>query len=123
MFKNNKKKKQNKKQNNNQKKGKGPVFVIEKDGKAYFKDKKLTMVCRPYKVMTSQKYPGYMYEFDYTEKLEWFKRFVALMVVNGGEMRFVGIKDLDEFNNLGGEPINITNAEKIDTKKLRKMMK
>lgn len=93
--------------------GKEPVFIVEKDGKAYFKDKKLAIICKQSKIVTP-KYPGYMWEFDYLNKLDWFKKIVALMMVNNGHIKFIGM-DADQFNNLGGIPIHI---EGVDLKKV-----
>ena len=101
---------------------KAPVFIVEKDGLAYFKDKKLAIICKPSKMTSKPKYPGYLWQFGYKEKLTWFKRIVALMMVNKGEIKFIGM-DADEFNNLGGEPISIDGAKLADSKSLKKLLK
>lgn len=87
----------------------GPVFIIEKDGKAYFKNKLLNKVCRPSTVLKQPKYEGFCFEYDYMSNLTWFKRYVALIMVNNGPIKFVGM-DADEFNALGGTPISINGA-------------
>jgi len=113
--------KNKKKKMKSETKGKPPVFIIEKSGKAYFNNRKLCLVCKPNKIITSPKYPGYLWEFDYLEsgKLNWFKRYVALVLVNKGNVRFVDIT-LDEFNNMGGEPIQLDGVEKIDASQIKK---
>lgn len=100
-------------------KGKAPVFVIEKDGLAYFKDKALKMVCRPSKMAINQKYPGYMFQYDYLENLTWFKRYVMLFQANGGAIRFVGMTEA-EFFELGGEKIEAENFEEVDASEIKR---
>jgi len=94
---------------------KEPQFIIEKEGSAYFKDKRLALVCKPSKASDNPKYPGYPWKFEYMGKIEWFKRFIALMLVNKAYIRFVGF-DVEEFNMLGGSPLNIKGVERISTK-------
>lgn len=101
---------------------KEPIFIVEKDGFAYFKDKRLTLICRPVKINKDSKYKNYFWEFDYMKNLDWFKKIVALILVNKGNIQFVGM-DLDEFNNLGGTPISIDGVEVIDKKDLKKLFK
>lgn len=111
-----------KKQKTNQggtKKGKAPVFVIEKDGLAYFKDKTIRMVCRPSKPTLNQKYPGYMFQYDYKENLTWFKRFVMLFQANGGAIRYVDMTE-EEFFELGGEKVEAEAFEEVDASTIKK---
>ena len=101
---------------------KGPVFIIEKEGKAYFKDKKILLFGVKYNKETSPKYPNYKYSLDYAEtpkRRDWFKRIINLMMVNKGEIKFVGLT-LDEFNNLGGTPLHIDGIEIIDANTLKR---
>lgn len=112
------KKKSNKPTNSGVKK-KEPKFIIEKDGKAYFKDKPIALVCRPAKIISNAKYPGFMYEYDYMAKLASFKKFVILMASNGGEIKYVGMNE-EEFLSLGGESIGATGFEEMNAAKLKR---
>lgn len=112
-----KKKKQTTKPNV-QPKGKEPKFIIEKDGKAYFKDKPISLVCRPSIKGASSKYPGYLYEFDYQKKLDWFKNFVLLMTVNGGAIRYVGMTE-EEFMALGGKKVEVDGYSTMEASKIK----
>ena len=103
---------------NVQAKGKEPKFIIEKDGKAYFKDKPISLVCRPSIKGASSKYPGYLYEFDYMKKLDWFKNFVLLMSVNGGNIRYIGMTE-EEFMALGGTKVEVDGFETMDASKIK----
>lgn len=112
------KKKANKNQNSGAKK-KEPKFIIEKDGKAYFKDKPIALVCRPAKIISNAKYPGFMYEYDYMANLKSFKKFVILMASNGGGIKYVGMTE-QEFLSLGGEAVGADGFEEMNAAKLRR---
>lgn len=112
------KKKPNKKPVSGVKK-KEPKFIIEKDGKAYFKDKPITLVCRPAKVISNSKFPGFMYEYDYMSKLASFKKFIILMASNGGEIKYVGMTE-QEFLALGGEKVGANGYEEMNASKLKR---
>lgn len=101
---------------------KGSVFIVEKDGKAYFKDKKLAIICKGAKIIKDSKYSNYFWEYDYMANLQWFKKMVALMMANGGNIRFVGMT-ADEFNQLGGTSIGFDDAKVIDVKAIQRLMK
>ena len=111
-----------KKKTNKQVAKKPPVFIVEKEGKAYFKDSKLSIICKPSKVISKPKYPNYYWEFDYKQKLEWFKRLVALIMVNKGNIKFIGM-DADEFNHLDGKPVKIEGADLDSTQNLKKIFR
>lgn len=100
------------------KSSKAAIFVIEKDGFAYYRDKRLNLVCKKAKLCQETPYPGYMWKYDYMANLEWFKRYVALMEVNKGNIRFVGMTR-DEFFNIGGA-LEIGGVEELDISKLKK---
>jgi len=115
------KKKTKKNTNKNGLKRKEPKFIIEKDGKAYFKDTVIKMVCKPSKPAVPPKYPGYLFEYEYEEKLKWFKGFVMLMAANGGEIRYVGMTE-EEFFALGGEIVEAQEFEEVDASQIRKKL-
>ena len=116
--------KKNKNKNNNSGKpgdrrtSKAAIFIIEKDGFAYYRDKRLNLVCKKAKLCQKTPYEGYMWKYDYMSNLDWFKRYVALMEVNKGNIRFIGMTR-DEFFEIGGN-FEIGGVEELDISKLKK---
>lgn len=116
--------KKNKNKNNNsgkpgdRKTSKAAIFIIEKDGFAYYRDKRLNLVCKKAKLCQKTPYEGYMWKYDYMANLDWFKRYVALMEVNKGNIRFIGMTR-DEFFEIGGT-LEIGGVEELDISKLKK---
>lgn len=99
---------------------KAPVFIIERGGKAYFKDKKIQDALKNRGgSRIVQKYPNYLYEFDYTNHLDWFKKYVMLFQINGGSMRFIGITE-SEFKALGGDVLYVENSVPQAVESLKK---
>lgn len=101
---------------------KKPVFIIEKSGDAYYSNKTINKVCKPFKFVKNTKYPGYRWKFDYQEteeKLDWFKGYVLLMKSNGGNIRYVGM-DEKEFLSLGGVTVKANGATKTTVDRLKK---
>lgn len=103
---------------NNDGKLKAPVFIIEKDGLAYYKDRRLNLVCRGAKPVEEPKYEGYIWQYKYSERLDWFKRYVKLFQINGANMRFVDMTE-DEFYSLGGETYTVDGVEAVNIKGFR----
>lgn len=117
------KKKQTKasaKKPNNKKVGKDPHFIIEKSGVAYFKDRKLSLICKPSKKTLTPKYAGgYLWEVDYTVNLDSFKRVVTLMIANGAHIRYVGMTE-EDFFSMGDTSIRIDGFEEVSTSEITK---
>lgn len=107
-----------KKAKNSNKKSHGDIFIIEKDGFAYYKDKRLNLVCKKAKLCKECKYPGYMWQYDYMSNLDWFKRYVMLMKVNRGHIRYIGMTE-DEFFSLGGDELDVVDIDAIDIRKIK----
>ena len=101
------------------KKNRGDIFIIEKDGFAYYKDKRLNLVCKKAKLVKESPYEGYMWQYDYLANLEWFKRYVMLMKVNRGQIRYIGMAE-DEFFSLGGEELDVVDVDAVDIRKLKR---
>lgn len=100
--------------------GKAPHFIIEKDGKAYFKDRSLSLICKPSKKTLTPKYAGgYLWELDYMVNIDSFKRIVTLMIANGAVIRYIGLSE-EEFFNLGGTSVRIDGFEEADVATLTK---
>ena len=102
---------------------KKPVFIIEKNGDAYYENKTLNKVCKPFKFVNHPKYPGYRWKFNYNEnekKLDWFKGYVLLMEANGGVIKYIGMNK-NEFLSLGGVKVDANGASKTTISNLRKM--
>lgn len=95
----------------------GEIFIIEKDGYAYYKDKRLNLVCKKAKMCPDSPYKGYIWKYDYLGNLEWFKRYVTLITVNKGSVRFVGMTK-EEFMELGGTSVEVSGVESLDIKSL-----
>ena len=108
-------KKENK--SGDKKNSKSAIFIIEKDGFAYYKDKRLNLVCKKAKLCQKPPYDGYMWKYDYMNNLDWFKRYVALMEVNKGNIRYVGMTR-DEFFSIGGE-MEIGGIDTLDISKIK----
>ena len=107
-----------KKAKNSNKKSHGDIFIIEKDGFAYYKDKRLNLVCKKAKLIKDSPYEGYMWQYDYMSNLDWFKRYVMLMKVNRGHIRYIGMTE-DEFFSLGGDELDVVDVDAIDIRKIK----
>lgn len=100
-------------------KEKEPKLIIEKDGTVFFKDATFKMVFKGSLKVPSSKYPGFLFQHKYLDKLKDFKKFVVLLETNGGVVRYVGMTR-DEFMELGGEKIEIEGFEEVDAGQLKK---
>ena len=92
---------------------KAPIFIVENDGVAYYKDRRLNLVCKKAKLVKNSPYEGYMWMYNYSDNIEWFKRYLILILVNHGNVRFVGTTK-EEFLNPGEGGIESVNTEQID---------
>ena len=94
--------------NNKTKSSRWAEFIIT-ENKAYFRDKRYKLVCQNSIHMEKSIYRGYRYEYDYKLNLEWFRRYILLLIVNNKKVRFIGVSKDDFIGN-----INETSVDEID---------
>lgn len=92
--------------------GKDPVFKVQGNWTALFKDSRLQIICPHSVKINANNY--YEYKYNYKKDIDWFKRYILLLLMNGANVEFSGITR-EDFFNLGGTSIEEIESLGIDT--------
>lgn len=91
------------------------IFFITKCGIAYFADEKLSLICTGSKLIDGKaeheigsEAHGYNWVYNYSNDIDWFKRYVKLLETNSKHVRFIGLTKEEFF---GAEDMEVVDDE------------